>query len=316
MSDTARPFGAASPSATAPDLAQRVGVDPLPYLLIAPILLLMFAITVYPLTEAVRLAFSDASLLRLHRASFTGLQNLYRLLGDTVFWESLWRTARWVLAVVLLELALALPIALFLNRTFRGRGFVRAAVMIPYITPPAVVGFLFVYMFDGSFGVVNDILYRLGVIESYRAWLSEPLASFWITVSAMVWYGSPLFTLIILAALQTIPAELYEAAEVDGAGRFAQFRSITLPHILPSIMFLTLLRTIWMANHVDMIFVVTGGGPGFSNYTAAIYSFQLTTQYEIGYASATAVALALILFAGAAFYVRHLARTVLSETAR
>src|SRR5690606_20216284 len=135
----------------------------------------------------------------------------------------------------------------------------------------------------------------------------------WITVSAMVWYGSPLFTLIILAALQTIPAELYEAAEVDGAGRFAQFRSITLPHILPSIMFLTLLRTIWMANHVDMIFVVTGGGPGFSNYTSAIYSFQLTTQYEIGYASATAVALALILFAGAAFYVRHLARTVLSE---
>lgn len=287
-----------------------------PYLLIAPIMLLMLVITVYPLTEAVRLALSDASLLRLNRAQFTGLQNVYRLLGDPIFWDSLWRTARWVAAVVLIELALALPIALFLNRAFRGRGFVRAAVMIPYITPPAVVGFLFVYMFDGSFGIVNDVLYRLGMIDSYRAWLAEPIASFWIAVSAMVWYGTPLLTLIILAALQTIPAELYEAAEVDGAGRFAQFRSITLPHILPSIMFMVLLRTIWMANHVDMIFVVTGGGPGFSNYTAAIYAFQLTTQYEIGYASATAVALALILFVGAAFYVRHLARTVLSETAR
>src|SRR5690606_25181209 len=150
-SDAGRPIGAAGPSSAAPDAAPRARVDPLPYLLIAPILLLMLAITVYPLTEAIRLALSDASLLRLHRASFTGLQNVHRLLGDTVFWESLWRTLRWVLAVVLSELALALPIALFLNRTFRGRGFVRAGVMIPYITPPAVVGFLFVYMFDGSF---------------------------------------------------------------------------------------------------------------------------------------------------------------------
>jgi multiple sugar transport system permease protein len=287
----------------------------LPYLLIAPIALLLLAITVYPTIEAVRLAMTDATLLRLARAKFTGLANFVRMLDDQTFLDGLWRTLRWDAAVVLLELALALPIALFLNQKFRGRGFVRAAVMVPYITPPAVVGLLFVFMFDGNFGVINDLLVRVGILDQYVAWLSDPTASFWVVVSAMVWYGMPLMALILLATLQTIPADLYEAADVDGASAWAQFRAITLPHILPSITFLVLLRTIWMSNHIDMIFVMTTGGPGFSNYTEAVYSFQLTNQFEIGYASAVAVVLAIILMSASALYVRHLARTVLADSA-
>jgi multiple sugar transport system permease protein len=221
--------------ATARSVKRRKNLDLFPYALIAPIVLLMLVVTVYPLIEAVRLSLSDASLLRLNRANFIGLRNFYRLVSDSIFLDSLWRTLKWVLAVVLLELVIALPIALFLNRTFAGRGLVRAAAMIPYITPPAVVGFLFVYMFDGNFGIINDVLVRAGVQSRNVAWLSEPTASFWIVVAAMVWYGTPLLALIILAALQTIPAELYEAAEVDGASRFSQFMSITMPHILPSI---------------------------------------------------------------------------------
>ena len=203
--------------------------------------------------------------------------------------------------------------ALFLNLTFRGRGFVRAAMMVPYITPPAVVGLVFLYMFDGNFGVVNDILVRIGVLDRYVAWMSDPMASFWIVVSAMVWYGTPLMALILLAALQTIPAELYEAADVDGAGRWAQFWSITIPHILPTIFFVVLLRMIWMSNHIDMIFVMTTGGPGFTNHTEAVYSFTLTNQFQIGYASAIAVVLAVILMTVSALYVRHLARNVLAQ---
>jgi multiple sugar transport system permease protein len=118
--------------------------------------------------------------------------------------------------------------------------------------------------------------------------------------------------LILLAALQTIPAELYEAAQVDGAGKASQFWNITLPHLLPTILFLVLLRTIWMSNHIDMIYVMTTGGPGFSNYTEAVYSFSLTTQFDIGYASAVAVVLAIILMTASALYVRHLARNVLA----
>ena len=127
----------------------------------------------------------------------------------------------------------------------------------------------------------------------------------------MVWYGQPLMALILLAALQTIPQALYDAANVDGASAWQRFRYITLPHLMPSILFLVLLRLIWMSNHIDMIFVLTQGGPGFANYTAAVYSFKLTNQFEIGYASAVAVVLTILLVAASALYVRHLARKVL-----
>jgi multiple sugar transport system permease protein len=279
---------------------------------VAPIGLLLIAICVYPSLYAVRLALTDASLLRLQRMQFTGLQNVIRLAGDTVFLQGLWRTLRWDLVVVLAQLAVALPIALFLNRRFRGRGVVRAAVLVPYVVPPAVTALLWVYMFDGNFGVANDLLVRLGVLEHYVPWLSDPTGSFAVVAAAMVWAGQPLMAVVLLAALQTIPDELYEASSVDGASVWDRFRYVTLPHLLPTILFLLLLRTIWMSNHIDLIFIMTRGGPGFSNYTEAVYSFMLTNQFEIGYSSTVAVALALLLMAAAALYVRRLARTVLA----
>ena len=288
--------------------------DPLPYLLIAPIVALLAAICVYPTIVAVQLAMTNASLLRQARAQFIGLGNFVRMTGDAVFLEGLWRTLRWDLAVVLSELAIALPIALLLNLSFRGRGAVRAAMMVPYITPPAVIGLMFCYAVDGNFGVFNDILVRLGVLDRYYSWLSDPAASFWVVVSAMVWYGQPFLALILLAVRQTIPPELYEAARVDGANPWHMFRYITLPHLVPTILFLLLLRMIWMSNHIDMIFIMTQGGPGFSNYTEAVYSFKLTTQFEIGYASAVAVVLAVLLVIASVLYVRHLARSVLAQS--
>ncbi|MCC7046826.1 MAG: sugar ABC transporter permease [Alphaproteobacteria bacterium] len=294
-------------------VARKRRLDLLPYAMIAPIAALLLAISVYPAIYAVWLAMTDASLLRLARAQFIGLGNFARMAGDTVFLEGLWRTLRWDLAVVASELAIALPIALLLNAAFRGRGIVRAAMMVPYITPPAVVALLFCYIVDANFGVLNDLLVQLGILDQYFSFLSDPAASFWVIVSAMVWYGTPLMALILLAVLQTIPGELYEAARVDGAGALRMFWHITLPHLMPTVWFLVLLRMIWMSNHIDMIFIMTQGGPGFSNYTEAVYSFKLTTQFEIGYASAVAVALSLLLVAGSALYVRHLARRVLAS---
>jgi multiple sugar transport system permease protein len=167
-------------------------------------------------------------------------------------------------------------------------------------------------MFDGNFGVANDLLKRMGVIDSYVSWLSDPLGAFSIIVAAMVWAGQPLMAIIILAALQTIPEELYEAARVDGANAGQRFWYVTLPQIMPTILFIVLLRMIWMSNHIDVIFIMTRGGPGFSNYTEAVYSFMLTQRFEIGYSSAVAVVLAVILLTAAALYVRRLARTVLA----
>ncbi len=287
--------------------------DYLPYLLVAPIGLLMLAITVYPALEAVHYAMTDASLLRLARARFVWWNNFIRLIHDQTFRDGIWRTVRWDVAVVGTELLLATPIALFLNQSFHGRGLIRAVVMIPYITPPAVVGLLFLYMFNGNFGVVNDLLVRAGLISSYVDRFSDGLRSFIVIVMAMVWYGMPFMVLVLLAALQTVPQELYEAASIDGAGRWLQFRAITLPHILPSMIFVVLLRIIWMSNQVDMIFVMTNGGPGFSNYTEAVYSFSLTNQFNISYASAVAVTLSAVLMVFSSLYVWHLARTTLAE---
>jgi multiple sugar transport system permease protein len=287
-------------------------LDFLPYAFIAPVVLLLTAVSFYPSIYAVWLAMTNANLLRLARARFVGLGNFVHAWGDPIFLASLWRTLRWDLVVVLGELAIALPIALLLNLAFRGRGLVRAAMLVPYIMPPAVVALMFVYIFDGNFGVANDLLLRLGLIDRAVSWLSEPTASFLVTAGAMIWSGQPLMAVILLAALQTIPQELHEAAVVDGATPLHRFRYVILPHLMPTILFLVLLRMIWMSNHIDMIFIMTRGGPGFSNYTEAVYSFMLTSQFEIGYSSAVAVVLAIVLMTASAFYVRHLARKVLA----
>jgi multiple sugar transport system permease protein len=255
---------------------------------------------------------TDATLLKLARAEFVGVRNFVRLLDDPIFLNGLWRTARWDLTVVLSEIGIAIPLALFLNLDFRGRAVVRAAVLVPYIIPPAVTGLIWVYMFDGTFGVVNDLLVRLHLIEDYVSWLSEPTASYLIVAAAMVWSGTPLIAIVLLAVLQTIPQELYEAATIDGSNSWQRFRFVTLPFLMPTILFLFLLRMIWMSNHIDMIFIMTRGGPGFANYTEAIYSFQLTGQFEIAYASTVAVVLAAVLVVASVFYVRHLARSVLA----
>jgi multiple sugar transport system permease protein len=291
---------------------RRRRTDLLPYAFVAPLGLLLLAISFYPSLYALWLAGTNANLLRLAQASFTGFRNAVRLADDPIFLMGLWRTLRWDLAVVLTELAIALPVALFLNQRFWGRAIVRAAVVVPYIVPPAVTALLWLYMFDGNFGVANDLLMKAGFIKDYVSWLSDPFASFCVVVAAMVWSGMPLMAIVLLAALQTVPVELYEAAAIDGANAWQKFRLITLPQLIPTIAFLLLLRTIWMSNHIDMIFIMTRGGPGFSNYTEAIYSFMLTQQLEVGYSSAVAVALAVILMIVSAFYVRHLARNVLA----
>ena len=300
------------PRSAARDAAGARRLDVFPYLLVAPIALVLTAVSFYPALDAVWLAMTDANLLRLARAQFVGFANFLRLSEDPIFLQGLWRTLRWDLAVVFVELAIALPIALFLNLGFRGRGVVRAAVVVPYIIPPAVTALMWVYMFDGNFGVANDILLRLGVIDRHVSWLSDPAGAFAVIVAAMVWAGQPLMAIIILAALQTIPEELYEAARVDGANAWQRFWYVTLPQIMPTILFIVLLRMIWMSNHIDMIFIMTRGGPGFANYTEAVYSFMLTQRFEIGYSSAAAVVLAIVLLAASALYVRRLVRTVLA----
>ena len=180
-----------------------------------------------------------------------------------------------------LELAIALPIALFLNLSFRGRGFVRAAVMVPYIIAARRRRRCCSSTCSTAISAsLNDLLVRLGVLDRYVSWLSDPTGELLghRRRHGLVRHAADGADPARRAADD--PAELYEAARSTAPARWQRFRYITLPHLMPTILFLVLLRTIWMSNHIDMIFVMTRGGPGFANYTEAVYSFMLTNQFR------------------------------------
>lgn len=278
-----------------------------PYLLIAPAFTAIGLVVAYPFASALWLSVHEAQLLRPHRTAFIGLGHFRQALADPVFQEAIGTTAVWVVGTVGAQLLLGLVFALVLNEVFAGRGLVRAAVLLPWVTPSVVCAVLFVWMYDASFGLVNHLLRGLGVLRAPFPWLAESLTALPCAMSALVWHGFPFFTLMILAALQVIPAELYEAARVDGAGAWRTFRHITVPLIAPTVIILALLRTIWVSNHVDIPYVMTGGGPGYSSTTIALYTVSVArVRLDFGYASALSLLLATVLFACAAGYFTYL----------
>lgn len=291
-------------------IRRRRQLDLFPYLLVAPAVLLVAVMTIYPAIFAIRLSLMDIDLLKFTRgAEFVGLENYRTAFQDEIFLGGLWRTVRWVVVVAGSQMVVALPVALFLNTQFIGRAAVRAAVLIPYVVPAAVVAIIWRFMVDANFGVINDIFWRIGLIDSYKAWMGQPIASFIVIAFAMLWTGFPFYAISLLAALQVIPDDLYEAARIDGAGGWQQFRFVTLPLLLPTILLLLLLRTIWLSHNVDLIFLMSEGGPGYNNYTVAIYSFILTwSRLEIGYPAALAIMLSIVLLIASALYVRSIER--------
>jgi multiple sugar transport system permease protein len=282
----------------------------LPYVLVAPATLALVAIALYPILYAVDLSFTDANLTRMNRIEFTGIRNYVKALNDETFLISLVQTLRWVVVVLCGQLAIALPTALFLNTRFRFRGFVRTAILFPWAIPAAVTAISWVLMFDANVGVVNDFLMRTSVLKSPVAWMSDPTSAFLIIALAMIWAGFPFMAVVLLAGLQAIPEEMYEAGRVDGAGAWQRFSYITLPQLMPTILLVLLLRTIWLSQHVDRSYIMTGGGPGFSNYTVAVYTLiQLAGQRELGYSSAIAVLLSILLVSASIAYIRYIEKT-------
>ena len=289
---------------------RRRRIDLYPYLLVAPAMLFILIVTVYPSIYAIRLSLYDANLLRFAASQYVGVDNYVAAFRDEIFVSSILRTIRWIVVIAASLLIVALPVALLLNREFRCRGVVRTAVLIPWVVPSAVVAIIWRYLTDSNHGIIGDLLVRAGILEAPVPWISQPLGSFVILVIAMVWTGFPFFAITLLAALQVIPTDLYESAKVDGATAWQSFRFITFPMLLPTILMLLLIRSIWLSHAVDMPFMMTNGGPGYSNYTVAVYSFLLThSQLEIGYPAAIAVMLAVVLLAASAVYIRLIERS-------
>jgi len=300
----------ALPQAVRARKAPRFRIDLLPYLLIAPAVLLVALVAVYPALDAIGISTTNANLLHLATTRSVGLDNYTKAWDDEIFTGALWHTLRWVIVNAGGQMLVALPVALFLNTAFRGRGLVRAAILVPWVVPGAVVAIIWRYMVDANYGVVNDILLRLGVISESIAWIGEPLPSFAVISTATIWAGFPFFAVTLLAALQVIPEDLYEAARIDGASAWQRFTRVTVPMLMPTILLLLLLRTIWLAHSVDLIFLMSNGGPGYNNYTVAVYSFILTwSQLDLGYPSALVIMLSVVLLTASIFYIRSIERS-------
>lgn len=236
---------------------------------------------------------------------FVGLANYAELLGDPRFWGALGHTLLFTAASVSLELLLGLFLALAMNRSFRGRGLVRAAVLVPWAIPTVVAALLWRFIFDAQAGIANAVLVDVGLLEEPLVWFVRASTAWVPIVLADVWKTTPFVALLLLAGLQSIDASLYEAAAVDGASARWQLWHITLPLLKPAILVTLVFRTLDAFRVFDLIYVLTGGGPGTSTEPLALYTFNALLQnLRFGYGSALSVVVFLITFALALLYIR------------
>jgi multiple sugar transport system permease protein len=260
------------------------------WLLILPALFILALVFIYPIARAFWLSFFTENLATQLQPIFSGLYNYSRLLGDSRFWQSLWNTSVFTMISITIELILGMGIALILNQSFRGRGFVRTSALIPWALPTAVMGLAWAWIFNGQYGVVNDLLQRLGLMETSITWLGDPTRAMFALIVAEVWKTTPFISILLLAGLQSISLDLYEAHSIDGATPIQSFRQITLPLLMPQIIIALLFRFAQAFGVFDLVQVMTGGGPAGSTETVSIYIYATVRRYlDFGYGAALVV---------------------------
>nr|WP_275982258.1 sugar ABC transporter permease [Frigidibacter sp. ROC022] len=274
--------------------------------MLSPAVLVTLAIVFLPMLQTAWMSLHDYVLFRPNVFDFVGFKNFKAALQDEVFWISLRHTAIWMAATIPAQLLLGLITALLLNQEFSWRPLARALVIIPWALPSVVIALMWVWIYDSNYGIANEFLLRVGLIQKAIPWLADPQTALAAIIVTLTWQGFPFFAVMILAGLQSIPRSYYEAASIDGASTWRQFWHITLPGISGVVATAVLLRLIWVANSFDVIFVMTGGGPGYSTYTLPLYAFiKARTNLDFGYGSAVAVLFTAMLMVVVVFYLRR-----------
>jgi multiple sugar transport system permease protein len=276
------------------------------YFLLLPSLLLVAAVALYPVGSGVWLSFQRYNLLRAPVPTFIGLGQYADLVADPVFWASVRNTVVWVTVGAGSQFLLGLITALALNRPgVRGLGFLRVGLLLPWLMPTVVAGHMWSLLLDSRLGVVNDLLMRLGLVQTYVAWFAQAETAMWAVLIVDLWKNFPFFTLLLLAGLQGVPDELYEAAEVDGAGAWYRFLRITLPLLTPVIVAAVILRVIGLVNAPDLMIILTHGGPGLATHVLSLLAFNNAyTGFNFGAAAAVATVMLVLLMLFTSAYVR------------
>lgn len=267
------------------------------FFMLLPALILPLIFTYYPMIKGSLMAFQSYNLMNVTNIKWIGLGNFQKLFANTpgnIFYTILKNTAIWVIVSLFFQFTIGFALALLLRKKFRGSSVYQGLIFFPWAVSGFLIGIMWRWMFNGTSGVINDILLRIGIIHSPIAWLASKDTALLSVIIANIWYGIPFFTIMITAALRGVPQELYEAAEVDGANAIGKFFNITIPSIKSVILLTILMRVIWIFNFPDLIYSMTQGGPGGSSHI--ITSFMMQKVQSLDYGLASALGLLVILF--------------------
>lgn len=275
------------------------------YVIIAPLIIVLLLITAYPLGYNIWNSFHNVNYLLPPLGAFAGFSNYSKLFSDHEFLPALAHTLGFTVVSVTIEMVIGISLAVALNKKFRGRGIVRAAIFIPWAVPTVVSAELWRTMFDPQQGFVNFVLTKLHLPLASTTWLDSTWTAWGAILIADAWRNTPFVAIVLLAGLQVIPSELYEAAKIDGASAWQQFWRITLPLLKPALMVALLFRTLQSFFIFDVVYIVTSGGPGTSTNVLAYFNWKaFFTLFDYGYGGAVSVALVIVAMVIASVYVR------------
>ena len=267
-----------------------------PFLYLSPAILLLGTVMLIPLIVGISYSFQSIELLNPFNTGWVGFENYQKLWTDRKFWLALENTFWWTFWSISFQFMLGLGLAMLLTTQFYGKKLFQALVFLPWAVPTFLSALTWAWLFNPVIGPLPHWMTSLGILSEPYNIMGDPDLAMWGPIVANIWFGVPFFAITLLAALQSIPSDMYEAAEIDGASAWQTFTKITLPFLAPMIAITIMLRTIWIANFADLIYVMTGGGP--ANSTQIVSSYIFTTAFrklDFGYASAIAVALLAIL---------------------
>ncbi|NGO72506.1 sugar ABC transporter permease [Streptomyces sp. SB3404] len=283
-----------------------LGLDRGGWFLLLPALLPILVLSVGPLLYAVSLAFTDAQMGRTVDTDFVGLDNFRTLRHDSLFWESFRIGLVWAVCVTALQFLLALGLALLLNQNLRFRWLARTLALVPWAMPEVVVGIMWRLVYHQDAGILNKTLRDLHLIGENAAWLTNLSLALPAVIAVGVWAGMPQTTVVLLAGLQNVPRELTEAAQLDGAGRWRRFASVTWPALKPVAVAITALNFIWNFNAFGLVFVLTNGGPGGSTRLPMLFAYEEAFKYgQYGYAAAMGLVMVAVIAVFLAVFLRR-----------
>jgi multiple sugar transport system permease protein len=278
-----------------------------PFLWLIPAFAVIFSVAIFPLVYSLFVSFCEMNLQNKFAAQYIGLGNYAKILEDPIALYSLETTFYFVFVVVLGSIAISICGALLLNEEFAGRGICRAAVIIPWAIAPAVCAVMWRWIFNPTFGLLNAVLYYgLHIIPDYQSWLMYPMSALHAVIVAEIWMAVPFQILVLMAALASVPQDLYQVAKVDGASALQTFRYVVLPHLKNVLLVIIALQTIWEFKAFDIIYLLTRGDPEWSTALFNFYSYKQVFEYfDFGYGAAIAYVVMAITIVAIRVYFRY-----------